>query len=661
VAGRTLAEEVSAGGPFDAAAALAAVTQVCAGLSAIHEAGLVHGDLKANNVVRRPDGTLVLMDLGCAREAGAHGAHLRGTPLYLAPELLDGGPPTVASDLYAVAVLLYFLVTATYPARGESLEDVKRQLTSAEWPRLDARVPPSLAPLLERGLAREPSERFPSAAAFAAAVAAADTRTASARIRRRLRWIAAACITLAVGAAVAIPWTRARARHQNALRSYQASRQLAEARKWPGAANAAKQAVADDPQSAVAHMWLAWCLFNSHAPQGQVVAEADRAKGQLASVSQRERYWIQAVNYDVRGERGPAIRAYEVLLTDPIWPDRDDARDRLIALLERAGDERRAVPHVTRRADSRPQDAAAALEAVRVLADVGDVAQAREYARRLEPLSRPTPLAVVLLPAREAYFREDARLAARCLDEAIAQLGDRLSTFGAAADRIARFELTLGRSSSARRIVDAARPSSDLAGTSRLLRAGIAYWSGDRPTFETEAQVARASGGFGHGLADYLTERNMLDVARAMQSALEARLQRFPDDDAGRELAVSRAHIALARGHPQEAIAHLGTLVPSFTSFGYQEWYYVRASALRAVGRTADARVALQEALPQSPETLSQLGWLRNEMLLAEVDHQDGQEEDEARAVGILERAFAAADPDFPLLRQLGALKARHR
>ena len=87
---------------------------LCGAIAAVHEAGLLHRDIKCQNVMLARDGRVVLMDFGTGREQGDNSAAgLAGTPLYLAPELLSGQEPTVRSDIYSFGVLLYHLLTGS--------------------------------------------------------------------------------------------------------------------------------------------------------------------------------------------------------------------------------------------------------------------------------------------------------------------------------------------------------------------------------------------------------------------------------------------------------------------------------------------------------------------------------------------------------------------
>ena len=124
--GQTLDALVRANGPLNAHEAALIGADVCSALAAVHRAGLLHRDVKAHNVVREHGGRIVLMDLGAGREIDQTSSELTGTPLYLAPELLDGGAATIASDLYGVGALLFFLTTETLPVMAGTVGELKQ-------------------------------------------------------------------------------------------------------------------------------------------------------------------------------------------------------------------------------------------------------------------------------------------------------------------------------------------------------------------------------------------------------------------------------------------------------------------------------------------------------------------------------------------------------
>ena len=130
--GITLADRVKEQGPISWHETQAIATDICVGLSAIHEAGIVHRDLKSRNIMladRNGSQRAVLMDFGLARELVPSGADdsgltvpgaVVGTPEYMAPEQFEGKPVTPATDIYAIGVLLYELVTGKHPFAASS-------------------------------------------------------------------------------------------------------------------------------------------------------------------------------------------------------------------------------------------------------------------------------------------------------------------------------------------------------------------------------------------------------------------------------------------------------------------------------------------------------------------------------------------------------------
>lgn len=189
VAGPSLAQVVADRGPLDVADAVEATRQILAGLGAAHHRGLLHRDVKPGNVLLAPDGTVKLTDFGIATSAEGNVAltqtgTMLGTVAYLAPERIAGRPATPASDLYAVGVILYELLTGTPPFTGDTALDVAMAHGHAPVPdprQARADVPPALAELVVRALAKDPADRFPSAAEMDRALAdasAADTNPA---------------------------------------------------------------------------------------------------------------------------------------------------------------------------------------------------------------------------------------------------------------------------------------------------------------------------------------------------------------------------------------------------------------------------------------------------------------------------------------------------
>lgn len=152
------------------------VQQLLEGLGALHDADIVHGDVKTDNVMLQ-DGTVKLIDFGLAHVAGDTPTTriVSGTPDYMAPEVIRGHGSTPSSDIYAAGVILYELLTGATPfGGGASADIVRRHLTEdvviPSLRRTDVEIPAILDRIVLRALAKEPRNRFASAAAFANAL-----------------------------------------------------------------------------------------------------------------------------------------------------------------------------------------------------------------------------------------------------------------------------------------------------------------------------------------------------------------------------------------------------------------------------------------------------------------------------------------------------------
>jgi hypothetical protein len=171
VRGHTLHQIVRRDGRFDADDAARIGIGVCRALAAVHAAGIVHGDVKAQNVMLAVDGRIILMDFGAGADLKRDTSHRgSGTPLYMAPEVIAGGRPTTMSDVYSLGVLLYFLVTGTYPIEGDSLSEVERahERRGARRPLAHARadLPGGFVKVVEKASSLRVADRHDGAAAL---------------------------------------------------------------------------------------------------------------------------------------------------------------------------------------------------------------------------------------------------------------------------------------------------------------------------------------------------------------------------------------------------------------------------------------------------------------------------------------------------------------
>jgi serine/threonine-protein kinase len=197
VRGLTLEQMLISHGPFSAQEAALVGYELCGALAAVHHAGLLHRDVKAQNVMREEGGRLVLVDFGAGQkraELGIVGGRVVGTPLYLAPEVIDGAAATTMSDVYSLGVLLYHLVTDDYPVKAATFSELVSARARGEiTPLRDARphLPKAFVQVVERATDPDPVKRFASAgrleAALAQVVGPTRSKTAAPRLRTAQR------------------------------------------------------------------------------------------------------------------------------------------------------------------------------------------------------------------------------------------------------------------------------------------------------------------------------------------------------------------------------------------------------------------------------------------------------------------------------------------
>jgi serine/threonine protein kinase len=178
VEGRSLAELLESTGRLPADRTLDLVAQVSAALQAAHALGVVHRDVKPANLLVRPDGTVVVTDFGIARSVGAAAGltmtgEVMGTAAYLAPEQAEGRPATAATDVYSLGVVAYQCLAGRRPFDGDTPVAIALAHLRESPPPLPADIPAAARAVVERAMAKDPADRYPSAAALAEAARAA--------------------------------------------------------------------------------------------------------------------------------------------------------------------------------------------------------------------------------------------------------------------------------------------------------------------------------------------------------------------------------------------------------------------------------------------------------------------------------------------------------
>lgn len=140
----------------------------------LHRHGILHLDIKSNNVMIQPDGKIKLIDLGIAsRMSDAVNSTGFGTPAYMPPEQSEKGQCGPYTDIFALGVVLFEMLTGTVPFTGRNASEIRRKIKSEPTPRMSDYYPPlnaGLQAVVERALAKEPAQRYRSCEEFEKAI-----------------------------------------------------------------------------------------------------------------------------------------------------------------------------------------------------------------------------------------------------------------------------------------------------------------------------------------------------------------------------------------------------------------------------------------------------------------------------------------------------------
>lgn len=204
VKGPTLTQLLVNENPLAVERVIDIVMQSLAGIEEAHLAGVVHADLKADNIIldqRRAGLDVVkIVDFGIARLVTGvrdpDDRSISGTPEYMAPEVISGAPPSFASDVYAVGIILYELLAYKTPFFAGSTTEILSNHLKAKIPSLTSRrehVPRELDAVVAKSLAKHPADRYASAAEMRAALAAIRLRNRSVTQSDRCAACGASC------------------------------------------------------------------------------------------------------------------------------------------------------------------------------------------------------------------------------------------------------------------------------------------------------------------------------------------------------------------------------------------------------------------------------------------------------------------------------------
>src|SRR4051812_39015322 len=197
-------------GPMAVEPAVSHAIQIAEALHAAHSAGFVHRDLKPGNVMMTAHG-IKLLDFGLAARPEPHATatdgtitltgagSISGTLPYMAPEQVQGGEPDPRSDIFSFGVILYEMLTGKRPFQGANPASLAAAILERN-PKPLPRIPPSLWPVIERCLRKNPAERWQSAYDVGVALQLASTMAEVPTVTRR-KWVPAA---LGIGVAAVL-------------------------------------------------------------------------------------------------------------------------------------------------------------------------------------------------------------------------------------------------------------------------------------------------------------------------------------------------------------------------------------------------------------------------------------------------------------------------
>ncbi len=183
--GQTLRDRLRVGGMMSLSEAVGITTALCDALEYAHARGVIHRDIKPDNIYMLPGGQVKLTDFGIARITGEDqltvAGQVFGTPSYMSPEQVIGKAIDARSDLFSLGIMLYEMVAGKKPFTGDSVVTITYHILNDPIPPLPPGLPLQLESFLQRATAKDPAHRFASASDFRAALLLAVSSQASGR------------------------------------------------------------------------------------------------------------------------------------------------------------------------------------------------------------------------------------------------------------------------------------------------------------------------------------------------------------------------------------------------------------------------------------------------------------------------------------------------
>ena len=191
IRGQTLRDKLNFSGPLSLSETCEVMLQLTSGVDYIHRHGIVHRDIKPDNLFYMSDGTLKISDFGIAAPIGTvnEGDSIQGTIYYCAPEVITGAPVAIANDIYSMGVVFYELLTGQVPFDGSSVEEVAMKQMKKRFPeasKVVPSVPRSVDRIIIQACRKRMDERFITAMEMHQAIVAAMSDMDNFRERKGL-------------------------------------------------------------------------------------------------------------------------------------------------------------------------------------------------------------------------------------------------------------------------------------------------------------------------------------------------------------------------------------------------------------------------------------------------------------------------------------------
>ncbi len=564
---------------------------ICAGLTAIHEAGVLHRDLKSSNIMlakRNGVERAVLTDFGLAMPLGAaaggsgvatgSSSHVvAGTPEYMSPEQFEGGQLTGASDVYALGVVLYEMVTGRHPYEAHT--PLAAAVKRAKRPDL-AKAPAGWREIIFRCLEYDPAARYKSAGEVAAAIRRAAnpvaqvSHDAAGAIRRSK--IAVTVVVMAIAGLVGWQVIERMRMHKpapQAVRQYDKGVAALREATYVKAINALQFAVESDPRFAMAHERLAeaWSEldFTETADQEMLIATTEAHE---ENISARDKKYLAASQATLTRDYRTAVKEYREILDDQTEEEKPAGLVDVGRAEEKAGDMKGALREYQAAAKLAPDQPAAFVHIGILESRMQHAAEAKAAFEQAEKVYRADTNAEGLaeIEYQQGYLENEQGNTAEARGHLEASLTE--------AKRIPSVQLeirALGQLSGVesdagnqKQAIEDANQAIDLANRNQL-----EYWAAD-------GLVRRADAYLQMGAPADLVEAEAA-VQQAMAIAHQSRQRRVE----------ARANIDMANlrsGNPAEAEMYAQRALDFYKPYGFGEGVFNASLLLARVQRNRD-------------------------------------------------------------------------